>query len=91
MTTRYFKATDGEKTYFRASSGAYESLTGLEPGALRFGWSFHRDGRGRHPVTEITRKEYVALIALKQKRVPGRNAPGYSWVLNSAIAAEVAA
>lgn len=67
-TTRYFKATDGKNTYFRASpSRAYLSLTGFEPG--RFGFTLHRDTRGRFPAVEITRQEYVKLVELKQARL----------------------
>lgn len=62
--TRYFKATDGKNTYFRASpTRVYQSLT--VEGAGRFDWTLHQDGRGRFPAFEITRQEYVALTALK--------------------------
>jgi len=100
--TRYFKATDGKRTFFRASpTRAYQSLT-VYPDWRD--WCLHRDGRGVFPATEITRQEYNALIALKNERglrdqakweeSNGRSwnggafltAPGDSWVYNEVLA-----
>lgn len=67
MATRYFKGTDGERTYFRASpTRVYRSL--ISQTTPYFGWTFSMHDRAPHPVVEITRQEYVALTALKVAR-----------------------
>ena len=77
---RYFKATDGIKTYFRASpSRAYLSMSRVEDYK---GWVFHLHNKGMFPVTEIDAVEYRALAALKKKRDSYATAPRDSWVFN---------
>ena len=93
MTTRYFKATDGAITYFRASAtrvyqAAYPS-------------QYHRQGASfsasapdfvsAMPAVEITKAEYQTLLAAKAKRQDAvqmnkywRNQPSESWVANDA-------
>jgi hypothetical protein len=103
MTTRYFKATDGQITFFRG--------TGISTG-FRYGWRARGHSRGYlgfsnacrdskaayFPATEITKAEFKALVALKAARViasGGDNAressPQDAWVDNAALAAEVVA
>lgn len=79
-TTRYFAATDGTKTYFRASpTRIYRSMsTGKWPG-----WMFSMHDRGPYPVREITGKEFRALMRAKAQRDPKATAPRDSWVFNS--------
>lgn len=83
-TTRYFAATDGNKTYFRASpTRVYRSMSKNNwPG-----WMFSMHARGPYPVHEITGKEYRALINLKAKRDPKATAPRDSWVFNHDLGA----
>jgi hypothetical protein len=90
MSKRYFSATDGDVTVFRASdTKVYQSAT-------RTRWSISFSGKpaglGAMPAKEITKAQYAALVALKQARVQasgGRHsdggAPSDSWVANDAI------
>jgi hypothetical protein len=93
MTKRYFSATDGDVTVFRASATrVYQSAL-----KLRHGISFSATPAhlmlGAMPAKEITKAQYTALVALKQARVRasggGRHqdggAPSDSWVANDAI------
>lgn len=83
-TTRYFAATDGTRTYFRASSSrAYRSMSN-DPTYPRQ-WSFHMYSSAPYPVHEITGKEYRALIRAKAVRTSG-TAPSDSWVYNRDLA-----
>lgn len=85
MTKRYFKATDGERTFFRASdSRVYLSLT-VDP-TIHNGWSMHWDARGLHPAVEITGPEFRKLNETKKRRIGPYDArytsAGDSWVYN---------
>jgi hypothetical protein len=90
MTKRFFKATDGDVTVFRASdTKVYQSAT---KDRWTISFSSKPAGLGAMPAVEITKAEYTALVALKQARVQasgGRHsdggAPGDSWVANDAI------
>lgn len=91
-TKRYFSATDGKITVFRASdSRVYQSAT-------KSGWGISFSAKpaalGAMPAVEITKAEYNALVALKQARVRAGNvgghhadggAPSDSWVSNEAL------
>lgn len=80
MTTRYFKADDGERTYFRATKT--KAYAGLKPD--RYNYRAWTSGAYQWPAVEITKGEYDRLNAAKQ---PGRAAPQDSWVLSAEIAA----
>lgn len=68
MTTiRYFKATDGDRTFFRASPTRVYLSASVFPDYRDF--VLHWDARGPFPVTEITRQEFKALVALKAARI----------------------
>lgn len=85
--TRYFKATDGTKTVFRASptkeyqfanmDGQFTALPPRKPGYFL--------------AVEITKAEYDALVAAKMERLKasGRNlrfiTPSNSWVSNASL------
>jgi hypothetical protein len=81
MTDRYYKATDGLLTVFRASKRVYASAwftTEIGQGGLPFvrrspgiGFSMHAPGArgGNYPTEEITEAEYAALVAAKVERV----------------------
>lgn len=85
MTKRYFKATDGERTYFRASpSMPYQSLTPIAPGQR---WAMHLHARGQFPVVEIDAAEFRTLTLLKKLRAPGASAPRHSWIFNAQLEA----
>lgn len=100
-STRYFKATDGKITVFRASeTRAYVSATVPADPKTGYYYSISFSGKpaglGSCPCVEITRAEFVALTAAKIERIKaegGKHAdggsPSDSWVRNSAI--EVAA
>jgi hypothetical protein len=80
MTVRYYKATDGLLTVFRATTRVYASAwftteTGQgRPPFLRrspgIGFSTHAPGGrgGNYPAVEITEAEYAALVAAKIER-----------------------
>lgn len=94
MGLRYFKATNGRFTVFRSSpTRAYVSAT-IHCNADRvtdFSLSYTA-GRGALPAEEITRAEYNALNAAKQRRIEARGgmvkyaAPRDSWVSNAELA-----
>jgi hypothetical protein len=68
MATRYFKFTDGERTYFRTSaSRVYLSGWSVPTGSN--GFSIEPVANGRFPVVEIEAKEYQALQVTKKKRL----------------------
>ena len=81
MAVRYYKATDGLLTVFRATTRAYASAwftTETGQGRLPFlrrspgiGFSKHALGTrgGEYPTVEITEAEYAALVAAKVARV----------------------
>jgi hypothetical protein len=88
MTTRYFKATDGWTTVFRATATrAYQSAT-----MHRWGISFSAKPAGLDDMAtvEITKSEYEALQAAKVEQIkahgrdPARyTSPQDSWIRNS--------
>lgn len=88
--TKYFSATDGTITVFRASeTRTYVSATMAGRGGIGFsGKPAGRQGTTEyHPATEITKAEYEALNAIKMARIKaaGRTLinPGDSWVNNT--------
>lgn len=89
MTKRYFKATDGKLTYFRATATrAYQSVK-----LTKYGQSFSasQPGPGDLPTIEITKSEYEELVALKTERLKAADrgiytSPSDSWVANSSLA-----
>lgn len=91
MTKRFFKATDGEFTVFRASATMhYRSAIVRGKGSISF--SSASGGYGSSPVEEITKSEYETLVARKNTRLksegkdPGRyTTPRHSWVRNAAL------
>lgn len=101
MTKRYYAATDGNVTVFRATGRTYGSAffvakvdldTGL-PHARNISFSASMGHPGHHSVVEITKSEFDALQALKVQRIlaVGGNpaifvSPQDSWVRNSALA-----
>lgn len=95
MTTRYFKATNGTVTMFRASKTRVYLSAQFRP-AISF------SGNNRtypHPVEEINKAEYDRLVKLKNERVKAADAsksdkrhtysvgPQDSWVYNADIPA----
>lgn len=94
-STRYFKATIGERVYFRASeTRVYASAQMINGRSLSF--SSKPAALGASPCTEISKAEYAQLTELKQARMQeagdqnfikwGMASPQDSWV-----AVEVAA
>ena len=81
MTVRYYKATDGVLTVFRATTRVYASAwftTETGQGGLPLlrrspgiGFSPHALGTrgGNYPAVEITEAEYDTLVAAKIERV----------------------
>jgi hypothetical protein len=94
MTLRYFKATDGQITVFRASAtrayaSAWFTTEGNRP-IGDIGFSGKPLPLGKYPAVEITKAEYEALQAAKVERVKaaGENlkwatSPQSSWVRNA--------
>jgi hypothetical protein len=67
MTTeRFFKFTDGNRVYFRAS----KTKVYVSGGKGQYGIAFSTKPviPGMHPVTEISKAEYKALVAAKIER-----------------------
>jgi hypothetical protein len=95
MTTRYFSATDGTFTVFRATATrTYAAADWLvRDGSYPYCIGFKgRAGQGTKPAQEITKSEYEALTARKVTRIkahggdPRRfNSPQDSWVRNGGI------
>lgn len=86
MTTRYFKFTNGQRTWFRASqSRVYVSGWHNQSG---FGFSAKP---GQYPAEEIDDIEYKQLVELKNARLgPAERdytQPYHSWVRNEEIEA----
>jgi hypothetical protein len=74
MTERYFKFTDGERTYFRATkTRAYRSGTISRGGAPGFSANFMTTTGSyivaAYPADEITKAEYAALVKAKAARI----------------------
>jgi hypothetical protein len=85
MSVRYFKATDGQRTYFRASpTRIYQSLSVDPTRPVIWGWTLHRHANGRYPAVEITREEYVRLCAIKNKDHT-YTAPRHSFIDNATL------
>jgi hypothetical protein len=84
--TRYYKFTDGERTYFRASKRQYQSGWASQ---ARSGFSGSPVPIGQYPAVEIDKAEYERLNALKAKRLAGCRfvSASDSWVLNAEAAA----
>lgn len=86
-TTRYFKFTDGERTFFRATKTRVYLSGKLD--AYGIGFSGKPASLGTFPAVEIDKPEYDRLTAIKAKRLGAIEAryvsPGDSWVLNSLI------
>jgi hypothetical protein len=91
MSKRYFKATDGKTTFFRASDTRVYASAQKTTGSVSF--SAGPPGFGWVPAVEITKAEYEALVALKNARLEAvygeggsRYSPPYfSWVCNSQL------
>lgn len=100
MTKRYFKATDGKITVFRATDTKIYASANFH--TYESGGAFHcgRDigFSGRSPSThgyaavEISRAEYDHLTAIKQARIVGQGSslkystsPSDSWVRNTQL------
>jgi hypothetical protein len=86
---RYFRATNGRFTVFRASTRVYLSAW-IQSNAERvtnYGFSM-LSAKGRVPAEEMTKAEYDALNARKIERIiaagrqPKNAAPRDSWVAN---------
>jgi hypothetical protein len=98
--TRYFKATDGRVTVFRAPSRAVYRWAHFRTEETTYGWapfgeisfSFGRRD-GAYPTIEIDAAEYTTLRVLKARRIVlnGERAPGVlrspqnSWVRNAEL------
>lgn len=88
---RYFKATDGKITVFRASEErVYLSATTVgRHGGHRISYSAAPAKHGSYPTVEITKAEYDALVGLKKARVEGSRSSGTSpqesWVSNASL------
>lgn len=75
----YYKFTDGERTYFRASERLYRSGI-VDKYGIGFRGKFLD---GSYPVTSITEAEYYALVMIKTARAGGRRvSPQDSWIWN---------
>ena len=64
MTTRYFKATDGKKTVFRASKTRVYASANIDSASF----SAKPASAGMAPTIEITKAEYDRLTVLKHAR-----------------------
>jgi hypothetical protein len=87
---RYFKATNGRFTVFRASTTRVYLSAWIQSNAQRvtdYGFSL-LSAKGRVPAEEMTKAEYDALNARKVERIvaaggdPKHAAPADSWVAN---------
>ena len=92
-TLRYFKATNGRFTVFRASpTRAYTMATIRSNAEQVIDFSLSYSGVGDCPAVEITKAEYDALNAAKAARFERLGlplkyvAPRDSWVSNAEIA-----
>jgi len=90
---KYFSATDGTITVFRASATrTYQSALKLRNG-ISFSATPAKLMEGAMPAVEITKGEYDALVALKVERLKasgtkGYTKPGDSWVKNTSLPAQ---
>lgn len=71
--SRYFKATDGERTYFRASSTRVYLSLGFDRGGSPTFSANPPSKTHPHAVVEIDKVEYNNLVKLKMERVERRN------------------
>jgi hypothetical protein len=98
MTKRFYKATDGSLTVFRATdTKVYQSATITNWGSeakprLNISFSGKAAGVGAMPAIEITKAEYDALTSLKLRRMRAMGeairystSPSHSWVANDVI------
>lgn len=83
MTKRYFKATDGTRTFFRASGSFVFASANLNSYTPAF--SSAAPGPFTVPAVEIDRAEYNRLHAIKTQRTT-QAYPCESYVLNSQLA-----
>ena len=89
---RFFKATDGSPTVFRASNTRdyrSASFSTRENGDVSISFSA---GDGSYPVEEIVRSEYETLVARKNSRIKANGghhgdgaSPRDSWVRKAAL------
>lgn len=79
----YMKATDGKITVFRASTGRAYVSAYFDGHGTTSGIAFSSKAGG-HPVIEIDKAEYQALVELKKARTAD-NSPQSSWVDNSVL------
>jgi len=92
MSNKYFSATDGTITVFRASATrTYQSALKLRNG-ISFSATPANLMEGAMPAVEITKGEYDALCALKVQRLKATGKsyytkPGDSWVKNTSLPA----
>ena len=91
--TKFFQATDGKITVFRATASgrAYQSALKLRNG-ISFSATPANLMEGAMPAVEITKGEYDALVALKAERLKASGTKGYtkpsdSWVFNASLPA----
>jgi hypothetical protein len=87
MTTRYYKATDGTFTVFRATqsreyASAWIQVDGFKVRPLDFG--FRAKSIGPYPAIEINKADYEWLATLKNERTTDHS-PRNSWVRNDAL------
>jgi hypothetical protein len=91
MSLRYFKATDGRFTIFRATASRVYGSAWIQTNGERVtlaGFSMKPAGMYPLPAIEIDRMEYHRLTALKMARIvtaggnPKWAAPSDSWVRN---------
>lgn len=85
MTKRYYKATDGTFTIFRATDsriykGAWMTVDGFKTRPRNMGFSGKYSGALE--AIEIGKGEYDALVLYKKQRTDD-NAPSASWVRNA--------
>lgn len=74
---KYYAATDGKRTTFRATAERTYASAGFDP--IRFSAAMsHGD---MFPTIELTKAEYDALAAKKAERT-AHNSPQHSWVTN---------
>ena len=89
MATRYFKATDGKITVFRASKTRVYRSARIH-GVISFSTGGN-PSPGWHPAVEIDQAEYVRLNSIKTKRIAAAAGqrfagPQDSWVENADLA-----
>lgn len=80
---RYFKATNGERTYFRRTGSFAFKSARLDGPYVSF--SKGEVSPGAMAAVEIDKAEYLRLVAMKAERTR-HSAPWQSYVLNSQLA-----